>query len=313
MAKKTETTKKKAEPKLAISKAVVKRLAFSCENMTDAAVLVKGNLVDRLTRSKALRGAWYRGRFLRDISSFAAVAMTKAEVADRLDLPLGAFERLLSDPEAADVWTRAQRNTLVELKTGILTAAKAGKAAALKSFERILQEERPAGELDIYSLSIDQMCQVAGVTRVTLHKWVSDNGLTRKGDKTFDLRVFIQWFEGFCQRKVNVTPQVSASDEHRDIKTARLKRLYDEERGKLVERAAVIAGYVGRLQWDNEFYDRNIDGVCDKCANLPKQGVREILDKFQDERRLELSKVKIEMKLTKEQHAELERFLKKLE
>ncbi len=312
MTKKTETTKKKAPPKLQITIAVVKNLAFSCENMTDAAVRVKGNLVDRLTRSKALRGAWSRGRFLRDISSFASVAMTKAEVADRLNLPLGAFEQLLRDPEAADVWTRAQRDTLIQLKTGILTAAKAGKQAALKSFERILQEERPDGELDLYSLSIDQMCLIVGITRMTLHKWVTEDGLTRKGDKTFDLRVFIQWFEGFCQRKVNVTPLVTGPDAMKDIKTLTLKRDYDLERGKLIAREAVVKGYVGRLQQFLTLWDRLADGVADKCANMPKQGVAEMLAKLKDELRSEFCKVEIEMKLTEEQHDRLEKFLKEL-
>ncbi len=305
--------KTKKKPKLKITQAVVKHLAFSCENIVEAAVLVAGNLVDRLTRSKALRGAWARGRFLRDISQFAAVAMTKAEAATRLELPLGAFERLLGDPEAADIWTRAQINTLVNLKTGLLESAMAGKPAALKSFERILQEERPAGDLDIYSLSIEQMALAADVTRQTIHNWVTEEGLTRKSDKTFDLRVFIKWFEGFCQRKVNVSPQAVGEDAFRDIKTARLKTQFQEEIGKLLPREAVIKGYVGRLQWDNEFWDRNVDSVSDKCANMPKSEVRKILDKFYDQRRLELSKANIEMKLSDELQTELDKFLNKLE
>lgn len=308
-----QKNRRAAKPKLQITKATVKSLGFSCDNMTDAAVLVAGNLVDRLKRSTALRQAWARGRFLRDISSFASVAMTKAEAATRLDLPLGAFETLLSDPEAADVWTRAQRDTLMQLKTGILTAAMAGNQAALKRFERILQEDRPDGDLDICSLSIEQMVFVTGVTRMTLHKWVTEGGLTRKGDLTFDLRVFIKWFEGFSQRKVNVTPQVVGEDSLRDLKAKQLSDRIDVERGKLIPRDAVVGGYVARTQWDLDFYDRNIDGVCNKCANMPPSGVREILDNFQDQRRLELSKVKIEMKLTDELLAELVSFLKKLE
>lgn len=313
MTKKKKTTTKKTKPKLQITKAVVKSLAFSCENITDAAVLVAGNLVDRLKRSKALRGAWARGRFLRDISSFASVAMTKAEAATRLDLSLGAFEQLLSDPEAADIWTRAQIGTLVQLKTGVLAAAMAGKPAAIKSFERILQEERPDGELDIYGLTIEQMTLVAGVTRMTLHNWVTKEGLTRKSDLTFDLRVFFKWFEGFCQRKVNVTPQVSAVDEMKDIKTQALKRAFDLDRGKLIERDAVVTGYVGRLRQFLAIWNRLIDGVCEKCANMPKAGIAEILAMFKDELRGEFCRVDIEMKITDSQHKKLENLLKELE
>lgn len=308
-----QKNRRAAKPKPKITKAIVKSLAFSCDNITDAAVMVTGNLVDRLTRSAALRRAWSRGRFLRDISQFASVAMTKAEAATRLDLPLGAFEQLLSDPEAADVWSRAQINTLVQLKTGVLEAAKAGKQFALKSYERILQEERPAGDLDIYGLSIEQMALVADVSRMTLHKWVTEGGLTRKGDLTFDLRVFIKWFEGFSQRKVNVSPQVSSVDEMKDIKTLALKRDFDLARGKLIERDAVVKGYVGRLQQFLAIWERLVDGVCDKCANMPKAGVREILDKFKDELRGEFCNVEIEMKLSDSQHKKLENLLKELE
>lgn len=317
--KKAKPKKKKAKKKAVrkrpppLTNGMVKSWGFECDDMVAAALKYKGNFLDRLKRSKALRDAWDRGRFLRDISQFASVAMTKAEVALKLEISLGAFETLLSDPEAADIWTRAQINALVQLKTGLLASAMAGKPAALKSFERILQEERPAGELNIYSLSIEQMAIVAGVTRQTLDKWVTEGTLTRKGDKTFDLRVFIEWFEGFCQRKVKVTPQLNSLDEMKNIKTLALRREYDLELGKLLPRDEVIAGYVGRLQQFLMLWDRLADGVADKCVNLPKQGVDEILAKFKDELRGEFVKVEIEMKLTDEQLAELVKFLEKLE
>lgn len=311
--KKTAKPRKPAKAQPPLTKAMVKAWGFDCENMTAAALNYKGNLVGRLERSGPLRQAWQRGRFLRDISQLAAVGMTKAEVAVRLDIELAAFEDMLIGPEAADIWTRAQIETLVQLKTGILESAMQGKGPALKSFERILQDDRPASSLDVYRMTEKQMLAVTGVTRQTLHTWVTEKALSRNSDKSFDLRVFIRWFEGFSQRKVNVNPKVASEDEMRNIKTADLKRKLDAELGKLLDREEVIAGLVARQQWENQFYDQNIESVCQKCGPLPPAGVREILDKFHDQRRLELSKVNIELQLGDKLQAEFEKFLKKIE
>lgn len=302
---------RKSQPTL--TNAMVKAWGFECDDMVAAALKYKGNLIDRLKRSKALRDEWARGRFLRDISQFAAVGMTKAESATRLDIPLGEFEERLNDPEAADIWSRAQINTLVQLKTGLLESAMAGKGAAIKRFERILQEERPESALDICRVSIDQMTFIAGVTRQTLHNWVTLEGLSRNGDATFDLRVFVKWFEDFSQRKVNVTPKVAPKDGLRDYKELDKKMDVEERIGKLLPRDEVIKGLVARLRQFLTLWDRLVDGVCDKCANLPKQGVAEILQKFKDELRGEFCKVEIEMKLTDEQNKKLGDLLKELE
>ncbi len=309
--KKKKKAKRKAQPKL--TNAMCRKWGFECETMTQAAVNYSGNLVDRLGRSKALMASWQRGRFLRDISQFAAAGLTKAEVAVKLAIELGEFERQLSEPEAADVWQRGQIDTLARLKMGILASAMAGKPASLARFERILQSEKPDGALDIYRMTEKQMIVIAGVSRQTIHAWVTEKGLSRNSDMTFDLRVFVKWFEGHSQRKVNVSPVAAGPDEHRDVKTARLKLLYDEEIGRLVPRDSVIAGLVGRLQQFLTIWDRLVESVADKCLNMPKAGVLEILGKFKDQLCAEFAKVDIEMKLSPQQQAELERLLKKLQ
>lgn len=312
--KKKKAKKKKTKRQPPLTNAMVTAWGFKCENMTEAALLHKGNLVGRLKRSAALRKAWDRGRFLRNISQYASAGATKAEVAIQLDIELAHFEERLADPEAADVWISAQNSAMLAVKMGIKDHAIAGKAAAIKSLQRIFESEKPRGShLDIFKVTMAQLASIAQVSRETIHQWITTKGMPRAGDNTFDLRVVWEWFGIHSQRKVNVTPQVSSVDEMKDIKTLALKRDFDLERGKLIDRDVVIAGYVGRQKWDLEFYDRNIDSVCDKASNLPRQGVREILDKFQDQRRLELSKVHIEMKLTNGQHKKLESLLKELE
>lgn len=312
--------KKKAKKKAAkkrqppLTNAMVKAWGFECDDIVAAAVKYKGNLIDRLKRSKALRDAWDRGRFLRDISQFAYAGATKAQVATKLRIDLPAFEEMLSAPEASDIWITAQNNGEIEVLMGVKAEATAGNKAALKSLGRIYQNERPAGSvLDLYRMTIDQMCYITGITRQTLHAWVTEYKLPRNGDKTFDLRVFIKWFEIFTQRKVNVTPQVTGEDSLRELKAVQLKNKIEEDVGKLLPRDEVIKGLVARLRQFLTLWDRLVDGVCDKCANLPKQGVDVILALFKDELRGEFCKVEFEMKLNESQVAELETFLKRLE
>lgn len=302
------------KPKLNISQAVVKDLAFNCANMTDAAILVNGNLITRIDRAKNLSDAWQRGRFLRNISRFAGAGATKAEVAIQLGHELPDFERMLADPEAADIWVTAQNNAMLAVKLGIKDQAIAGKGAAMKSLERVFDNNKPRGtSMDIFKMTIDQMSVIAGITRQTLDKWVTEHGLPRSGDKTFDLRVFVKWFEGFSQRKVNVKPQLTAPDSLRDLKAEKLKDEIDVARKKLLDRDAVIAGYIGRLQQFLTIWDRLADGVADKCANMPKQGVAEILANFKDQLRGEFCKVEIEMKLSDDLHKRLTDILTELE
>jgi hypothetical protein len=315
---KTKNPKAKPKPKgkrqPTLTNAMVTAWGFKCENMTEAAVLYKGSLVGRLKRSGALRKAWDRGRFLRNIAQFASAGATKAEVSIQLGVELGAFEVLLADPEASDVWISAQNSAMLAIKMGIKDHAIAGNRTAIKSLERIFGREKPHGaHLDIFKVTMAQLASIAQVSRETVHQWITTKELPRAGDNTFDLRVVWEWFGLFSQRKVNVTPQASTVDEMKDIKTQALKRAFDLERGKQIDRDAVVAGYVGRLQQFLALWDRLIDGVCDKCSNMPKQGVAEILAKFKDELRGEFVKVDIEMQLTESQHKELEDFLKKLE
>ncbi len=303
---------KKRQPPL--TNAMVKAWGFECDNLVDAAVKYKGNLIDRLTRSKALRNAWDRGRFLRTLGDLVLSGTSQPDIAVELDIDAGKFDKFIAgDIEAADIWWRSRRELRRRVNSGVVDAACVGKKEALKSVERILNEGRSDPIGINFRVNEGQMMSITGVSRQTLHKWRTERIMPFEGDGTYDLRKVWQWFEGFSQRKVNVTPQIGAEDSLRELKAVQLKDRIDVDRGKLIERDKVIAGYVGRTKWDLEFWDRNIDGVTDKCANMPKAGVREILDKFQDQRRLELSKVEIEMKLTDKQHKRLESFLKELE
>lgn len=312
--KKKKKTKRKTKRQPVLTNAMVKAWGFECDNMTVAALRYKGSLVSRIHRSTKLQAAWDRGRFLRDIAAFAGAGATKAEVAIQLKIELAIFEEMLADPEAADIWVTAQNNAMLAIKMGIKDQAIAGKPAAIKSLTRIFENERPAGAvLDIFRVTMKQLEAIAQVSRETIHQWYSAKGLTRAGDNTFDLRQVWRWWELYSQRKVNVTPQVGAPDRLRSAKAIREEMGIDVERGKLLSRDEMVTGLVGRLQQFLELWDRMVDGVADKCSNMPKSGVLEILAKFKHELRGEFVKVEIEMKLTDSQRKKLESFLKELE
>ncbi len=312
---KKKAKRKPAKRQPALTVTMVKAWGFECDNMTTAALKYKGNLVGRLKRSKPLTAAWQRGRFLRNIAGFAGAGATKAEVAIQLGHDLTAFEELLAEPEAADVWVTAQNNAMLAIKMGIKDQAIEGKPAAIKSMTRIFENERPAGTvLDVYKVTMKQLASIAQVTRETVHQWISNKGLTRAGDNTVDMRQAWQWWEIYSQRKVNVTPQANAPDDHRDVKTARLKLLYDEERGKLLPRDAVIAGLVARSQKLITIFDRRKNEIAGLCVNQPAVSIAKVLEKFFEETRRDMCQIDIELKFNPpELMEEFKSFLEKLE
>ena len=328
MAKKTTTKKKAAKKPAKKSEAVsvkksaakkritnpeVRRLGFRCETLTDAAAKCSGDLIARLKKSKKLRAQWDRGRFLRKVSLLAAKAATMAETADQVEMSPAQFEELMAtDIEVADIWQAAQMDTLLDIKGGIVESAKAGKAPAIKSVERIFLTEHAAPINDFASVTIKQMCVLCNITRPTLDDWVKYKGLSRSSENTFDLRVFIKWFEGFSQRKVNVSPKVTPEDELRDLKAIEKRIVIDERRGVLLSRDEVIAWRIGFLQRFCQATERRGPDVAGLCENQPKRIIEELLGDFFSEIRKELCEVPEELKLEEDTTKELAGFFEKI-
>ena len=242
---------KKRRRRAPISSAAVRRLGYECENLAEADKKsgIRYNLAKVLGRHPNLKAAWERGQFLRNLQDLAGVVATVSEAAHKLGLVSGEQLRdmLDTDDEIANVWNQTRLNTIIEARAALLDAAKEGNQTAIRAVENYLREEKQtAARVDTVRLRQSELCELLGVTRVTITDWEKRQALPRNADKTYNLAEVIRWYQEFVKSKAG--GKILPADELRNLKTEEKRLNLMERRHQLLSREEVIEGLVGRWQ-----------------------------------------------------------------
>jgi len=251
---KKKTTKKPPHPghKRRVSGAEAQRLGFEHSELVEADIAFGGisNLAKYFERHPVIEKAFRRGQFLRQLKEFAGVVATVSEAAHKLGLTSGeALREILdSDAEAADIWHKTRLDTIVAARKALLDAAKDGNQTAIRAVESYLREEKQAAgpAADLTHMPQKEICELFGLSRVTLNDWEQKYSIPRNGDKTYNLGELIRWYSEFAKKRFS--GKAESSDKLRDLKAEKMQLELAESRGQLLDRESVIAGLVARWQ-----------------------------------------------------------------
>ena len=301
--RKTKKTRRKRSP---VSGRVVRHLAFECGSITEADAKlaekgVKGELAGLMEQFGYLAEAWERGVFLRELQQLAMTAVTIPEAEASLEMGTGELKKLLDeDAEVADIWNRARLNVTIEIKQAIVKQAIEGKPSAIKQIEMLLRQEIGRPRADLTRLSIGQMVELTGKTRQTIHDWVVKHGLGRNADRTFDLKVFVQWLEEFAVKKMNGSAGRFVGAETDPLKVAKTERLQlelEKQKGNLLDRNQVIAGQMARQQTLVNTLDRKASDLAMLCQGQSAEAITKVLDGFFEDLRREQCQIPEQLQL----------------
>jgi len=282
-----------------ISARLVKLLALECESITEAdtKINVSEHMDELFSKFPKIKLAWDEGRFLRNLQQLAATAVTIAEAEQSLGLEEGKLtEKLSCDAAIADIWNTARIECIVGIKNALVSQAKNGKPSAAKHIEGILKRELITGSADIRSISTNQLIELTGKTRQTIHDWYTKQGLPRNSDKSFDLCQFFRWFEDFNIKKITAGPGQSL-DPLKTIKAQKLEVELSKQRGQLLPRDIVLAGQLARQQTLVNSFSRKGEDLAMLCHGLPTSKIAEILSRFFEDVRRQQCQLPEELQL----------------
>jgi hypothetical protein len=314
-----------------LSAASLKLLAFEgksiaeCETLLSEELKVKSEKLNKKKKSKTnhsslctinlneifekqpeLKAAWERGRFLRALAKYAATATTFAEAEIELKLPAGELDNIFkTDAEAADTWNQARHNKRIEIREAIINkAVDKLTPSALKQIDLLLQKEIVTPSADFARVSINEMCEIAGVTRMTLHTWHTQEGCPRNmgANPTFNLAAVWKWFSEYIIRRAS--PQ-KAETPAQSEKARKYKMENDERLGKLLDRNKVIAGLAARNQTIMRIFAKSL-------AEQKDPYIKQSLERCFEEIRREIATAVPELKLSEEQAARLKELFNEL-
>ena len=251
-----------------------------------------------------LKQAWERGTFLKNIAEFGGKNYTIAEAESELGLDAGQLDKIfLADFEASNTWNQARLKTLLAIKGKWLEMVGMASPSALKQLEKLMRREIAHREVDFTRLTTNQMMEITGKTRQTLQVEWPEKGLSRNSDGTYNLAVFLRWFEEYLPM---IRPAPKSISQSQDEKARKYKLDNDERTGRLIERTKVITGLVARGQNILGIFQRTIDSQKDPF-------LKQSLEKIIEDIRREISKNIIEMKLDEKQSLKLRELLDSLE
>ena len=256
------------------------------------------SLNDLFAAKPELKAAFERGRFLREIADYAATSMTIAEVEIERGMKVGELETIFAaDFEAAQAWNSSRHKKRMEIKRAFMNkAVETCSIPAIKQMDKLLGREIARPAVDFHQLTTSQMMEIMGVSRQTLQVNWPENGLKRNSDGTYNLMVFVRWYEDYLSKKLE--PKKAAAPEAlRDKKAEMLDIELKEKIGQLLDRKSVVAGLLGREQLDKNMYDKLLDKVPALVENQPMERIRKILEEAYIEIKNEKTKYKIELKL----------------
>ena len=229
----------------------VQRLGYECENLVEADSKsgIKRNLAKLLSRHPNLKGAWERGQFLKNLQALAGIVATVSEAAHKLGLASGEQlrEMLDTDAEIADVWNQTRLNTIIDAREALLQAAKEGNQTAIRAVENYLREEKQTtARVDTVRLRQSELCELLGITRVTLTDWEKRQALPRNADKTYNLAEVIRWYTEFVKSRSG--GKMLPADELRNLKAEEKRLDLMTRRSQLLKREDVVTGFIARLE-----------------------------------------------------------------
>jgi DNA-binding transcriptional regulator YiaG len=238
-------------------------------------------------------------RFLTQLASLAAAAVTQDEAENALCMKPGELAALLAkDPAAAAAWKNARIQTLVEVKTKLVEAAKDGKPMAARHIERMLLSELKQGAVDWQKLSTNHLADAFGVSRQTIHAWNAKHACPRNADGTYDLRQVLGWFERFAVDKAMPEGQKPDNlNQLQAVKTERLRLELAEKSGQLIDRRQATAGFVARIQTLVQTCSRKQMELAMQCAGQSPETIALILGKFFDQLRMEFGQIPAQLRL----------------
>ena len=289
--KKIKLGKKKGKARLPVNEAEVRRLGLECENLTEANAVIRANAAIRTRKSLSqifrkylkLRQAWKRGRFLRNLRGLARTGVSVSEAAKKLGFANGQVLRAMidEDQEVGDLWDQTQLEIYIEIKTAIVDAAKEGKADAVRMVEGFLLDEKEHPGFDPSRITIFQLTELTGKARQTIHEWFTKFGMPRNVDKTFDLSIFLAWYEQFLLRKESAgkVPAVEL-DPLKAMKAEKLKVELASHRNELLDRNEVVIGQIAWVQNIKSFCERSVDELSKLCCNQPREKIAEVHRSF---------------------------------
>ena len=307
----TKSTKKKAAKKTSKKKAAsrklrvatVKKLAFECDTMAEAQErLIKSapSIAEAITSDVKIAAAWTRGRFLRNLAGHAGAIFSEVEAARELGLdPEELARRIKADAEVKDTWYQARIKTTVDVKRALVENAKAGKARAIETFEKMLVQEAGIGVVDFHRVTFEQMEDIAGVTRQTIYDWRTKYGLPQNSDNTIDLTAFVKWYETFVVKKLD-GGKIKGSEPENPLQNVKAEKLRTElaaAKGQLLDRGEVVTGLLARYQNMINAQAKLIDQIALACAHQPAEKIRQALEKGFDEIKAAMCKVPEELRL----------------
>jgi len=235
----------------------------------------------RYKKYAAVKAAYERGRFLRELEDTASVVETVSEAARKLKLSSGAELRgiLDSDAEAADIWQSRRLATRIETRKGLIAAAAAGNQAAIRVVENYLKDDQaaPAGS-DLTKLMQKEIAELFDVNRVTVNDWTNRHKMPRNADGSYNLYEIIRWYGEFARGKA--TGRMPTADTLRELKAEEKKLDIAARRGELLDRQEVIAGLVGRYQQMVTAFTYKRRQLATMCHNQTVENIEDILGRF---------------------------------
>ncbi len=273
-----------------LTPARVRRLALDQEDLTAAAAHLGRayDLVTLLAVHPELEREWRRGRLLRNLRRLAGKGTTIHEAAHDLGLPVEELQRLVTtDIEVANHWNEARLETALMLKGQWLQRAAEGNVRAIAQVEAALRNEIAHAAMDIHTVPEEKMCEICGVTRQTLNRWLREEKMPRNaGETTYDLPTVWGWFEGFVKHRCQGVPAPEANP-LQAVKAERLELELRARKGELVEVESVKAGLLARERALLAVLEHRPEELAQMLAGKTKQEIKPVLEKFVEDLRRE--------------------------
>ncbi len=301
-----------------LSMAAAQRLGFEFRDIAEAdkASGLSSSLAKYFRRHRKVRAAYDRGRLLRYLVELAPVAIVHDAARKLKDLGFEQFEKgqdlrdfLDGDIEANELWETARVNGWIDNRQALQKTASDGNPKAIMLMEKWAvdrqQEKGQIGPVNFKHLGTNQMAELFGTSRQTIHEWWTQKGLPQNIDGSFDLYRAIPWYEEFVLKKsTRGREAVGPLNPFQAVKTERERLRLETERGELIERGAVIGFQVAMIQnLVNGF--NAITDLANRIFGQPREEIVARLEDFRDDVTAKLQHVPGELKLSKEAKAKL--------
>lgn len=299
--KKSKKKTRKRAPRMPISPADVKRLAFEYPSLAqaDQQAGTTEPLVDVLAAHPKLLLAWGRGELLRRLKACADVLDNVHDVARELKFTNGQEVRewFDSDDEAHDLWLQTRFVTRKAAMSAMVQAAMEGNQRAIQVTADKLDEDRQATTQqakDWFILTLKQVEEITGKHRKTVFNWRKESGMPSMGSGAgmrVDLRKFVPWFEDYVTKLL--TKGIKPSDPTSPLQQRKIRHLdmeYKRQVGDLIERGQVIGWQVAQIQNIITAFAK-IPDLVNLLFSQPREQIAQILADFQDEIILKMQKI----------------------